>query len=161
VHLLLQEAERVELEHVSNHIAAEQDSLEAAAAALLKQQQQHSAMAADLAARESAVEVRAATLQSQQGALQAAQASALKQLESLEASLKNKLEAHQKQVGSWHALQDGASMPWQPVPSQAGYSIDQRTECNAAQAITSALELFCKQSELLFSNLAHLMPAGV
>jgi hypothetical protein len=101
--LLLQEAERAELEHVSNHIAAERDSLEAAAAALQEQQQQQSAMAADLAARESAVEARAAALQSQQGALQAAQASALKQLESLEASLKNKLEAHQKQVGPWHA----------------------------------------------------------
>lgn len=101
--VLLQEAERAELERVSNHIAAERDSLEAAAAALQDQQQQQSATAADLAARESAVEARAAALQSQQSALQAAQASALKQLESLEASLKNKLEAHQKQVGTWHA----------------------------------------------------------
>lgn len=105
----MQESERAELERVSNHVAAERDSLEAAAAALQEQQQQQSTATADLSARESAVEARASALQSQQAALQAAQASALKQLDSLEASLRNKLEGHQKQVrcrSQWVGVQE-------------------------------------------------------
>lgn len=98
LHLTPQEAERAELERLSNQVAAERDTLEAAATALQEQQQQQGAAAGDLSARESALEARAAALQRQQGALQAAQAAALKQLDSLEASLRSKLEGHQKQV---------------------------------------------------------------
>jgi hypothetical protein len=98
LHSPLQEAERAELERVSNQVAAERDTLEAAATALQEQQQQQGAAAGDLSAREAALEARASALQRQRGALQAAQAAALKQLDSLEASLRSKLEGHQKQV---------------------------------------------------------------
>jgi hypothetical protein len=94
----LQEAQRAELDQLSQSLTSERDSLEAAAAALQEQQQQQAAAAADLSAREAALETRAASLQSQAAAVQAAQAAALKQLDSFEASLKSKLEGQQKQV---------------------------------------------------------------
>lgn len=96
--LLLQESERAELERVSTQMAAERESLEAAVSALHDQQQQQAAASAELSAREAALEAQAGALQGKQSTLQAAQAAALRQLDSLEASLKSKLEGHQKQV---------------------------------------------------------------
>lgn len=99
--MLLQEAERAELQRVGQQITAEREAVDAAAASLQEQQQLQASVSAELSAREAALEARASALQEQRSALQASQAAALKQLDSLEASLKTKLEGHQKQVGVW------------------------------------------------------------
>lgn len=93
-----QEAERLELERLSHQLALDRETADSAftAAANLRDQQQ--VAAADLAKREAALEAKASNLAGMQAQLVAAQAAAMQQLQKLEASMKKKLEGHEKQV---------------------------------------------------------------
>jgi chromosome segregation ATPase len=94
-----QEAKRAELEALSQQLTGEQNALQEALGVLQDQEQQQASAAADLAKREAALEGRAAALGRDQAALMAAQAAALRQIDSLESSLRSKLDSHQQQVG--------------------------------------------------------------
>lgn len=93
-----QDAERAELERISQQLAEEREEAEAALASAAAMREQQAAAAAELARREAALEARQGQLAGLQAQLVAAQGAALQQLEVLEGAVRARLEGHQKQV---------------------------------------------------------------
>jgi alpha/beta superfamily hydrolase len=93
-----QDAERAELERISQQLAEERQDAEAALTSANAMREQQAAAAADVARREAVVEAKQGQLAGLQAQLVAAQGAALQQLEVLEGAVRTRLEGHQKQV---------------------------------------------------------------